>query len=142
MTRIDFYFNTPDKLRLAVKLGGKALAQSARMFVITPDATVTGNVEALFWTLGQTSFIPHCRGGHPLAQETPVIVDHDEAVFPHDDILLNLRDMPPPFFSRFRRLIEVVGPEVEDKKAARERYKFYRDRGYEIHDHDMTGKAL
>lgn len=142
MTQIDFYFNTPDKFRLAVKLGGKALAQSARMFVFTPNATATGEVETLFWTLGQTSFVPHCRGHHPLAQETPIIVDHDEAIFPHDEILLNLRVSCPPFFSRFRRLIEVVSLDAEDKMGARERYKFYRDRGYEIHDHDMTGKAL
>ena len=98
MTQIDFYFNAHDKFRLAVKLGGKALEQSARMFVFTPDAEVTSQVETLFWTLSQTSFVPHCRVRHPLAQETPIIVDHDEEPLPHDDILLNLRASYPPFF--------------------------------------------
>jgi DNA polymerase-3 subunit chi len=142
MTRIDFYFNAQDKFHLAVKLANKALEQSARMFVFTPDATVTSQMGTLFWTMGQTSFMPHCRSRHPLAQETPIIVDHDEEIFPHDDILLNLRAPHPPFFSRFRRLIEVVGLDAEDKAAARLRYKFYLDRGYEIRDHDMTGKKL
>lgn len=142
MTQIDFYFNAQDKFRLAVKLGGKALEQSARMFVFTPDAAVTSQMETLFWTLGQTSFMPHCRSRHPLATETPIIIDHDEEILPHDDILLNMRVSHPAFFSRFRRLIEVVGSDADDKAAARVRYKFYRDRGYEIRDHDMAGRAL
>lgn len=142
MTQIDFYFNVADKFRLAAKLGGKAMAQSARMFVLTPDAAMTSHMEHLLWTLGQTSFFPHCRSSHPLAQETPIIVDHDGTHLPHDDILLNLCETHPPFFSRFQRLIEVVGTEPDDKVAGRLRYKFYRDRGYEIRDHDMTGRSL
>jgi len=140
MTQIDFYFNAGDKYRLAAKLGGKSLKQSTRMFVFTPDAQVTSQMETLLWTFQQTSFLPHCRSQHPLAAETPLIVDHDSEVLVHDDILLNLCVPYPPFFSRFRRLIEVVGTDEEDKAAARLRYKFYRDRGYEIHRHDMTGK--
>ena len=42
---------------------------------------------------------------------------------------------PPPFFSRFERLAEIVG--VDDAAAGRERYKFYRERGYELRAHDM-----
>lgn len=143
MTRIDFYFNAQDKFRLAVKLGGKALEQSSRVFVYTTDVAATEQMEALFWTFAQTSFVPHCRSRHPLAPETPIIIEHDEEVaLPHDDILLNMRDVYPPFFSRFRRLVEVVGSAAEDKAAARQRYKFYRDRGYEILDHDMAGRVL
>jgi DNA polymerase-3 subunit chi len=142
MTQIDFYFNTGDKYRLAAKLGGKALEQSTRMFFFTPDAQATSQMEALLWTFQQTSFLPHCRSLHPLAAETPLIVDHDSEVLVHDDILLNLCMPHPPFFSRFRRLIELVGTDEEDKAVARQRYKFYRDRGYEIHRHDMMGKNL
>ncbi|MCX7628450.1 MAG: DNA polymerase III subunit chi [Methylophilaceae bacterium] len=142
MTQIDFYFNVTDKFRLAVRLGTKALAQSSRMFVLTPGSEATRTLETLFWTLGQTSFVPHCRSTHPLASETPIVVDHDSTHLPHDDILLNLCATHPPFFSRFRRLIEVVGQDPEDKVAARLRYKFYRDRGYDIRDHDMTGRVL
>lgn len=142
MTQIDFYFNTSDKYRLAVRLGEKSLEQSTRLFVLTPDASTTERMTNLLWTLQQTSFFPHCRSDHVLAHETPIIVDHDGSILVHDDVLLNLCDPYPPFFSRFRRLIEVVGIDDEDKAAARLRYKFYRDRGYEIRQHDMTGKNL
>jgi DNA polymerase-3 subunit chi len=142
MTQIDFYFNTSDKYRLAVRLGAKSLEQSTRLFVLTPDAAATERMESLFWTLQQTSFLPHCRSRHALAGETPIIVDHEASTLVHDELLLNLCSAHPPHFSRFQRLIEIVGPDETDKAAARQRYKFYRDRGYEIRQHDMTGKRL
>lgn len=141
MTQIDFYFNASDKLRLAVKLGAKSLGQSARMFVFTPNATVTRELEHLFWTCQQTSFIPHCRSRNPLAGESPIIVDHEAGEWVHDDILLNLSTEQPLFFARFQRLIEIVGNDEADKASGRSRFKFYRDRGYEIRNFDMAGKA-
>jgi len=44
----------------------------------------------------------------------------------------------PQSFSRFERLIEIVGQEEEDKTQARDRFRFYRDRGYEIRTHDLA----
>jgi DNA polymerase III subunit chi len=35
-------------------------------------------------------------------------------------------------------LIEIVAGGEEDKQRARDRYKFYRDRGYEIRTHDLA----
>ena len=37
-----------------------------------------------------------------------------------------------------QRLIEIVSLDEEDRRRARERYKFYRDRGYEIRTHDLS----
>ena len=56
-------------------------------------------------------------------------------------MLVNLRDDWPPFFSRFERLIEIVSSEDQDRQLARERFKFYRDRGYEIRTHDLRKEA-
>jgi DNA polymerase-3 subunit chi len=140
MTQIDFYFNVADKYKLAASLSQKAQAQATRMFLFTPDEAATKHVETVLWSFQQTSFVPHCRSRHALAAETLTIVDHDAEVLVHDDILLNLCPGYPAFFSRFRRLIEVVGNEDSDKVAGRERYRFYLDRGYELRRHDMTGK--
>ncbi|HEY8086040.1 MAG TPA: DNA polymerase III subunit chi [Methylophilaceae bacterium] len=140
MTQIDFYFNVADKYKLAASLSQKAQAQAARMFLFTPDEAATKHVETVLWSFQQTSFVPHCRSSHALAAETATIVDHESEVLVHDDILLNLCPEYPAFFSRFRRLIEVVGNEDSDKIAGRERYRFYLDRGYEMRRHDMAGK--
>jgi len=39
-------------------------------------------------------------------------------------------------------LIEIVGQEEQDKLEARKRYKFYRDRGYEMRSFDASGAAI
>jgi DNA polymerase-3 subunit chi len=58
---------------------------------------------------------------------------------PHHDVLLNLGDEWPPFFSSFERLLEVVGAGEDDKGKARERYAFYKKRGYDIRVNDVEG---
>ena len=54
-----------------------------------------------------------------------------------DEVLLNLDAGNPSFFSRFCRLIEVAGTTPEEMQAARKRYRFYQDRGYEIRHHRL-----
>jgi DNA polymerase-3 subunit chi len=52
---------------------------------------------------------------------------------------VNLHAQTPPFFSRFERLAEIVG--IDDAEAGRERYRFYRERGYELRAHDMSERG-
>lgn len=147
MTQIDFYFNAADKYRLAVNLSSKALAQHlsgvtpARVFLFAPDNDACRQLETALWSVQQTSFLPHCRASDPKAAETPLIVDHVTEMLVHDEILLNLCAHPPGFFSRFHRLIEIVSTADDDKLQARERYRFYRDRGYNIRNFDVAGKT-
>jgi DNA polymerase-3 subunit chi len=35
-------------------------------------------------------------------------------------------------------LIEIVSLDEQDRADARERFRFYRDRGYEIRTHDLS----
>jgi DNA polymerase-3 subunit chi len=69
---------------------------------------------------------------------TPIVIDYLGTAPAHDQVLLNLRPEWPPLFSRFQRLVEIVSLEDEDRRLARERFKFYRDRGYEIRTHDLS----
>lgn len=138
MTQIDFYSHVSDKLRLACILGAKAVASGSRAFMLTEDAAATEQVSRMLWTAPPEGFLPHCRARHELAEVTPIIVDHDPSELPHDQILFNLRQAHPDYFGRFERLIEIVSDEEADSQAARARYRFYRDRGYEIRTHDMS----
>ena len=141
MTQIDFYFHVEDKLRTACALSAKAYSRGLRVLAFCSDAGASQKFSRMLWTAPAISFIPHCAPGDPQAAATPVIVDHDGANLLHDQVLLNLRDEWPPFFSRFQRLIEIVSLDEEDRRLARGRYKFYRDRGYEIQSHDMSKSA-
>lgn len=138
MTQIDFYTNVSDKLRTACRITAKAHGQGLRVMLFCPDAETARHLDRTLWTNPPLGFVPHCFPDDPLAAVTPVIVDHQGGDPPHDQVLLNLRPEWPPFFSRFQRLIEIVSLDDADRQGARERYKFYRDRGYEIRTHDLS----
>ncbi len=61
---------------------------------------------------------------------------HSET-FPHNEVLISLHSTCLPFFSRFERVIEIVGLDAADIHAGRERFSFYRDRGYEMRHVDL-----
>jgi DNA polymerase-3 subunit chi len=132
VTRIDFYHYAEDKLRFACRLAAKACEQSSRVVVYTPDTELLGRFDRDLWTFQSTRFVPHVFAGTGLAAETPVILASSGEDLPHHDVLLNLADEWPPFFSTFERLLEIVAADDEDKAKARSRYAFYRKRGYDI----------
>jgi DNA polymerase-3 subunit chi len=141
MTAIDFYTRVTDRLEVAAKLVAKAFAQHGRVRVLTSDASATEALDRMLWAQPAIAFLPHCRADSRLAAETPIWVDH---VLEHTGpavVLINLHDEPPPFFSRFERLAEIAGIEETQAAAARERYRFYRERGYELRTHDLSGRA-
>jgi DNA polymerase-3 subunit chi len=118
-------------------LSAKAYNQGLKVFVHCPDPDTAHRFDRMLWTTPAIGFTPHCAPQHPLAPVTPVIVDHAGEP-PHDEVLLNLRTEWPSFFSRFQRLIEIVSVDDEDRAKARDRFRFYRDRGYEIRTHDLS----
>lgn len=141
MTQIDFYTKVPDKIHTACRIVAKAVGAGLRVMVLTPDAGTSDELDRLLWTVPATGFIPHVRARHKLAAVTPVLIDHDLAGVDRDELLLNLRLDTPEVFSRFQRLVEIVSLDEEDAAAARTRFRLYRDRGYEIRTHDLSGAS-
>jgi DNA polymerase III subunit chi len=141
MTTIDFYTRCSDPLAVAARLVVKAWGQFGAVRVLTPDAAATAALDRQLWLVPATGFVPHCRLGAACAAETPVIVDH---VLDHQGpaaVLVNLHPSPPPFFSRFERLAEIVSGEDSAAAAGRERWKFYRERGYVLRSHDLSERS-
>jgi DNA polymerase-3 subunit chi len=52
-------------------------------------------------------------------------------------VLVNLESTVPPWFGRFHRVAELVGGDDSARAAARERYRFYQDRGYTLNTHRL-----
>jgi DNA polymerase-3 subunit chi len=141
MTQIDFYTHVENKLQTLCMLAAKALEKKARMLILTPDAQTTEHVDKLLWTQPAIGFLPHCRGHHRLAPVTPIILDHVAEPVVHEQVLVNLCAESQALFSRFERLIEIVSLDPADSDLARQRYRFYRDRGYDIRTHDLSQAA-
>lgn len=140
MTRVDFYSNARDKLDIVRKLVSKSRETGQCVLVRATDARLAEDLDAYLWTHPALSFLPHVRAGHPRAPETPVLIGDDPDTLASADVLINLERDTPTYFGRFERLLEVVGCDAEDIQAGRARYKFYKDRGYDLKHHDMTGK--
>lgn len=144
MTRVDFYIlDTPSSeacLTLACRLAEKAVRQDHEVLINTASEADSLRLDELLWTFSQGSFLPH----RLLAERTrpdegePVCIGCGMA--PEDgrwDLLINLAAQVPEFFGRFRRVAELVGPESENKAAGRERFRYYRDRGYDLRTHHV-----
>lgn len=138
MTQIFFYHGAADKLAAACALLGKAQAQDKAVLVYAPDGSVAADLDRLLWVQPATGFVPHCRADSPLAGETPILITGRLEQPPQDERLMNLGREVPPNFSRFLSLIEVVGCDDDDRAAARERVRFYKDRGYDIRYFDLS----
>ena len=139
MTSIDFYFNAEDALQVACRLAGKAVSQKKRLLIYAPDAEVAARLDKMLWTWPAIGFVPHVSAHDALAAETPVLISGGEETPAGVDVLLNLSAQCPPHFERFERLLELVGTDEAGKLAGRDRYRFYRDRGYPIANHDLAG---
>jgi len=141
MTTIDFYTHCDDPLDIAARLAAKAWTQCGSARVLTLDAQTTAALDELMWRQPATGFLPHCRLASPHASETPVLVDH---VLEHEGpaaVLVNLHTQPPPFFARFERLAEIVGCDDDAIAAGRARWRFYKERGYELRSHNVSGRG-
>lgn len=139
MTKVDFYTGSEDKLRTACQLSQKAMQNGLRVLLHVPDEATARKLDQLLWHFPATAFMPHCHSHEAEAATLPVVIGCDET-FPHSELLISLHDVCLPFFSRFERVIEIVSQDDADAKQGRERYGFYRDRGYEMRHFDLRQK--
>ena len=142
MTRIDFYSNAEPKLQVACRLVAKIIQQQLRVFVSAPDENTARAFVKLLWTYQAIGFVPHCMAHDALSSETSVVIACEDVEIVHHQVMINLRADSPPSFSRFERLVELVGAGDDDRQLARSRFRFYRDRGYEINHYDLSKASV
>ncbi|MBS1131376.1 MAG: polymerase chi subunit, HolC [Proteobacteria bacterium] len=140
MTEVFFYHGASDKIAAACALLSGAYAKKKPMLVYALEPEVANGIDRMLWTNAALSFVPHCRADSPLAAETPILITDTLETIPQDERLMNLSQEIPPGFSRFHSLIEVVGQDESDRLAARDRVKFYKDRGYEVRYFDLSDR--
>ncbi len=144
MTLIDFYIMSDSKPNarqlLACKIAEKAFKKGHKIYIHTESEQQSNSIDKLLWTFRGGSFIPHSVAQtvtQKSKSDTPIIIGHDNEPECIPDVLINLSHEVPGFFSRFERVAEVITEDTEQKKKGRERYKFYRDRGYELRNHAL-----
>lgn len=139
MTKVSFLHGAADRIQSAAQWLQQAWARREPVLVYVPDTEQANRLDRILWTQPQLSFLPHCRADSPLAAETPILLTDTLDTPPQDQTLLNLGNDLPPTFSRFETLVEIVSTDDADRLPARERFKFYRERGYAIDSRDISG---
>lgn len=141
MTRILFYVldSTAPQARdhFVCRLVQKAFARGHRIHIHTGDAQKTKALDELLWTFEDDSFLPHAASVE--AAGMPITLHESRLPEAHDDLLINLADVIPDGFGRFAQVADVVGGDESSRAAGRERFRFFRERGYPI-DHHRIGK--
>jgi len=144
VTQVDFYILDSDsddaRLRLACKIVDKATQLDHHVFVHATSDEEARRLDELLWTFSQGSFIPHRIVRETLTESPlePVLIGVNQPPAPgHWDVLINLATEVPEFFSRYERVAEVVDGNATRREQSRERYRFYRDRGYKLNTHQV-----
>lgn len=142
MTRIDFYIlrDRADQAcpLFACRLADKAYQLGHQIYIHTESEAQTRQLDDLLWTFRPGSFLPHAIAGAALEEPVPPILLGHAAEPPGDpQVLINLAIEVPLFFSRFERVAEVIDADATRKLQGRERYRFYRERGYELSTHNL-----
>jgi DNA polymerase-3 subunit chi len=143
--RIDFHFNVEHRLQYACRVVRRARAADCRVLLFSRDADRLARLDAALWTFSALDFVPHVAVDSPLAERTPVLLTSSlDGSTPACPVLVNLDDDVPPELpslqGRFDRLIEIVSREDDDRRRARERFRIYRDAGFEPQAHDRSAE--
>lgn len=140
MTKVDFYIlATGSREHTACKLAEKAWSLGHRIYIHTASPAQARHMDELLWIFREGSFLPHEQYQAGREGDSPILVGSDEAPDTDSDVLINLTNEVPLFFSRFLRVAEVVGADDEARRTGRERFRFYRDRGYPLDNHQLKG---
>jgi DNA polymerase-3 subunit chi len=141
MTQVDFYIlkeqSTGDRFMMACRLAGKALQKGHRVYLHTNSDAESKHLDRLLWTFRQDSFLPHGIFVDADPELNPILIGHTGDIGDEHDVLINLAQDVPQFFSRFNRVAEFIDHDTEVKKTGRSRYSFYRDRGYQLTTHEI-----
>lgn len=145
MTRIDFYI-LPDaaprgRERLACRLADKAYRLGHEVYIHTENHEQAAALDDLLWTFRAGSFVPHKQVGDGGLDGVPVLIGHQDVPEHCHTLLINLAQNVPSFFSRFERVMEPVDQGEENKRCGRERFRFYRDRGYALETHTLSAQV-
>ena len=152
MTKIDFYIagseNASDANShrlIACRIIEKAYRKNLSVYVHTDNEQDAADIDELLWSFRANSFIPHEMDNDAEEKNTDSAATLAPAVLiscsgnprQHSDVLVNLSNQRPEFYGRFLRLAEIVSADDQSKTKSRERYKYFRDRGYPLNVHQL-----
>lgn len=141
MTRIDFYIIPQDQpeqiLIFACKLAEKAFKLDHKITIKVDTEAQATDLDRLLWEFRPESFIPHVKEND--TEDAPVRIVWDKLGNDYE-VLINLSSEVPSEFTRFQRVTQIASQHEAQRAKSREHYKFYKERGYPLHNHDLRNR--
>lgn len=144
MTQIDFHIlqDTGVEARwlYVCRFIEKVERLGHQILVVVDTLEEAQELDDLLWSFKPESFIAHqILGGDEEARVEITYLSNASAgiveASSHHDVLINLGSQIPEYFSRFARLAEIVIQEPKILENTRDHYRFYKQRGYPITQH-------
>ena len=140
MPQIDFYISKDTSpqfaLRTACRVAEKAHQAGLRVHIQTNSENETEILDTLLWTFRDRSFVPHeIHASSTLS--CPVTIGTESGPI-EVEMLINVSTHTPVNIQHFQRIAEIIDHQSESIHAGRERYRFYREQGYEPQHHEVS----
>ena len=133
MTHIEFIFNVLDKKKLALDLTEQLIRRNRSALIYFKDQSAIDDFSLSL--LEKELFMPHLIEENTFLNKLSLTQSKVDLM---DDTIINFTSKEIKGFSRYLKMYELVGHDDEDKKSARERYRFYKDCGYQVDNMDAT----
>lgn len=139
--RVDFYLLGSEqhhaRWMIACRLLEKAYYRGHQVYVFCNNQHDAECIDELLWTFKEDSFIPHNLQGEGPEPPPPIQIGYDQEPRGFSDILLNLSNEIPTFYTKFKRVMELVLNIEAEKEQSRAHYREYRAKGCELHTHTL-----
>lgn len=142
MTRVDFYVLAEQtreaRHRFACRLVETIYRRRRhKVYIHASSEAEARELDERLWSDRDASFLPHNLVGEGPHPAPPIQVGYAEPGA-HRDVLINLADPVPAFFTQFERVAEIAIQDPDILSSTREHYRHYRDRGFPLETHKIT----
>ncbi|MDH2997092.1 DNA polymerase III subunit chi [Pasteurellaceae bacterium LFhippo2] len=118
---------------LACDLAAKAWRLGKRVIISCETEQQALAIDEALWSREPDDFVPHNLSGEVTTYATPIEISwQGKRNAQRRDILISLQSQLPDFINSFNQIIDFVPIDEEQKALARERYKQYRQLGWQL----------
>ena len=133
MTNIKFFFNVESKIDLVFSLIPERLNKKRNSLIYCSNDIQLNHLSDKLWGNSYDCFFPHEENNHHNLNR---ITLSNKSIEWMDDTIINISSQMVDGFNRYLNLFEIVSTDEEDKKLARLRFQYFKDRGYKIQSID------
>lgn len=118
---------------LACDLAAKAWRLGKRVLIACETEQQAMTIDEALWAREADDFVPHNLSGEVTTYATPIEISwKGKRNAQRRDLLISLQTELPEFINSFNQIIDFVPVDETQKAQARERYKQYRQLGWQL----------